>query len=385
MALSIARSPALSAGSAVDLIERHRGIAARDSVKESQRSRDSRAAPTVTGTAATAETQDATRAMSLGRERASAARALISAPAESSRAVPRGILDGAATPSLAKGPANALASAYLADSEVGGATPVLAEEPTVEEAAGYLRDTPQAETLDDMTHDQLRAYNVILQEVGSDESTLEHHEGWHHDNGSGGQKGAGSGETFLGMHRSMLNEVEAMVDPTGNWSAPAWDPTQPIPPELTAPGVARPTDLAPIERPAWLTLDGEGSESGNERFGETIEIDGQSFDSLDDFENPDQLGRAIGESSYHASAHVDIGGPMGSLRSPSDPIFYGWHGHIDAVFDEWLETPNGKAWQAENPGDPLLDGATPMSTYDSGESLEAARNGDDAEHRDHHK
>ena len=132
----------------------------------------------------------------------------------------------------------------------------------------------------------------------------------------------------------------------------ARDRTRPIPAEITAEGVARPPDLEPIERPAWLTLNGKGTESGNERFGESIEIDGQPFDSLDDVENPDQLGRAFGTSGYHASAHSDIDGVMGGFASPEDPLFYGLHDHIDAVVDEWLATPNGEAWAARTGEEP---------------------------------
>jgi hypothetical protein len=40
---------------------------------------------------------------------------------------------------------------------------------------------------------------------------------------------------------------------------------------------------------------------------------------------------------------------MGNFDSPMDPTFFSWHGEVDGVVNEWLQTENGQAWAAENP------------------------------------
>lgn len=70
--------------------------------------------------------------------------------------------------------------------------------------------------------------------------------------------------------------------------------------------------------------------------------------SLEDFETLDDVGRALGER-YHGGVHINLGGTMASFDSPMDPAFYSWHGEVDGVVQEWLQTDNGQAWAAANP------------------------------------
>jgi hypothetical protein len=60
---------------------------------------------------------------------------------------------------------------------------------------------------------------------------------------------------------------------------------------------------------------------------------------------------------YHGAGHNAVGGIMSSFASPADPMFWGWHGHIDQILDAWLATPTGQAWAASNP-DHWLTGGT---------------------------
>ena len=46
------------------------------------------------------------------------------------------------------------------------------------------------------------------------------------------------------------------------------------------------------------------------------------------------------ENSIHAYIHVKIGGLMGIMYSPIDPIFYAHHGFVDMLFTNWQYTQN---------------------------------------------
>lgn len=225
---------------------------------------------------------------------------------------------------------------------------------SVEDAEAYLAANPPAgEDPSTWTEDQLNAFNVLGQDFGN--RHREHHEEWHQINGPGGTRGPGSGELFLQFHRDMMADFEAE---TGVPAPTGWDPSEPVPGEITDPDGPRRTDDPNVYLPNWLSPTGEGTEEGNTQFGDTVTVDGQTFDSLDDFENPDQLGRALGESGYHASVHSALGGTMSGFASPRDAAFYLWHGHIDGLVDQWLETDNGQAWAAANPDSPLLNPGT---------------------------
>lgn len=118
-----------------------------------------------------------------------------------------------------------------------------------------------------------------------------------------------------------------------------------VPPQITDPdGKKRLTSNPNVQNPNWLTTDGHGTATGNSDFGSTVQIDGKKFSKLGDFENPDQLGRALGESGYHASVHSRLGNTMSGFASPRDAAFEMWHGHIKHLVQRWRQTPNGQNW-----------------------------------------
>jgi hypothetical protein len=263
----------------------------------------------------------------------------------------------------------------LAHNDVGdpeGALVVTAAElPSIlsafDDALAVLRGSKRVERSRDMSHEQLEAFNTVAREFGRRQAVP--HEAWHNFGGrtrSGGMEGNGSGDLFFGFHREMFAAVEHAVG--GNWTLPEWKPNEVIQPELV-PLTGRPVTRDPkIQTPGFLTVDGGTPWRG------IGALRGKLFSSLSDFQTPDQLGQAIGLSGYHASVHVAVGGVMQSFRSPEDPAFYYWHGHIDHILDTWLrETANGKAWAAANPTDPLLDKHTNITVYDSNETLAAER------------
>jgi hypothetical protein len=237
----------------------------------------------------------------------------------------------------------------------GGEPDLFPANGTVQQAKDFMsQNQPTSDDPTKWTKDQREAFNVLAQDFG--DRHVEAHEAWHRANGPGGTNGPGSGEEFLQFHRDMMRQFE---EETGVKPPSGWNPATPIPTEFQDPEGKRRTDNPNVQRPAWLTTDGTGTTNGNRDFGNTVTVDGQTFDSLDDFENPDQLGRALaassnGNPSYHASAHSRMGGTMGGFESPRDPTFYAWHGHIDHVLDEWLATPNGQAWSQANPDSPLI-------------------------------
>lgn len=224
--------------------------------------------------------------------------------------------------------------------------------PSVDEARAYLAfHPPLSNDPHQWTSPQRAAFDVLGNAFGTIHSAM--HTEWHRVNGAGGTQGPGSGLAFLDFHREMMlafSDFAGIPFPTG------WDPNSTVPPELRAPSTTNPriTSDTSTTRPNWLSVGGGGDAQGNLDFGATVTIDGQVFGALEDFQNPDQLGRALGETPYHSSVHSQIGGVMATFGSPQDPAFYLWHGHIDALIDEWLATPNGQAWANANPNSELF-------------------------------
>jgi subtilisin-like proprotein convertase family protein len=176
---------------------------------------------------------------------------------------------------------------------------------------------------------------------------LKHHSAWHEVNGPGGTRGPGSGELFLLFHHQMMKEFADYCAQHGAPDLvpmPIWDPTKRIPPEIKNPKAKRVTDNPKIPLPTWLTIEG----------GDTVapgEIPG--IKGLKDVKTLDDLGRLLGTSGYHASAHNGIGGTMATFGSPQDPVFFGWHGHLDDIMMQWIyKTENGQRW-LQNNGDKL--------------------------------
>lgn len=235
-----------------------------------------------------------------------------------------------------------------------------------------LAEVPPGTELQDYTPEQIEAYNELhkafMQQQG--DQVLHHHHQWHQANGAGGTRGPGSGEAFVTMHRQMISNFEDFVNqgmPDGNWTVPELDPTRPLPPNM-----GQPSDISPeladrrsndpnTTRPAFLTVGGNSETP--------FMLDGKAHHSLEDFETLDDLGRALG-MSYHGSVHINLGGTMATFDSPMDPTFYAWHGEVDGVVKEWLQTENGQAWAAENPETAALWGVTSQSESNVGGGIE---------------
>lgn len=214
------------------------------------------------------------------------------------------------------------------------------------------------------------------QYVSAGEEMLMHHSMWHDANGQGGQAGTGSGVAFLGYHRAMMNDMRRFALETNGRS---WLPINTVGPAIPSGSPyaqledsyqalmasnmldqyeAR-TDSVVMDFgiPGYLTIAGTVSAKWPSNLG---------YDKLGDIDTLDKLGLAIG-FSYHGAFHQAVGGTMSTARiSPSDPIFYGWHGLIDRIASDWLTTTKGKAWAAANPNHPfLVDGFTNMEGWNN--------------------
>jgi hypothetical protein len=124
------------------------------------------------------------------------------------------------------------------------------------------------------------------------------------------------------------------------------------------------TDLTGVRIAPYLTASG-GPAVG--MWSSTFQLDGTGpiYSKLGDIPDLDTLGRVIGMSGFHASVHNIISGTMGGFGSPSDPFFYGWHGLIDSIVDNWMKTTAGRAWINANPNHPFLQvGFTTMDGWD---------------------
>lgn len=234
---------------------------------------------------------------------------------------------------------------------------------TVEQARVFVKaHAVKGDDPNKWTQDQREAYNILAHDFGNRHARM--HEQWHKAHGPGGTEGKGSGLKFLEFHRMMLREF---TKETGIPAPGGWDPNSPIPAEFLDPDRKNPrmSTEPGVLLPAWLTLDGHGTKRGNKDFGRKAMLDDDKrFKSLRDFKSPDQLGRALGESGFHGSAHVSIGGTMGTFKSPKDPIFLAWHGYLDKLLDRWLKkTKNGKQWSQEHPRSTLLKSGGSMAPH----------------------
>lgn len=157
-------------------------------------------------------------------------------------------------------------------------------------------------------------------------TVLAEHQTWHTSNGSGGTTGPGSGEEFLKFHRRFIRRLEFFMLDNGGAEivpVPKWDPSTPIPSEL--PDSSRTTSNPNISLPSWATVAGGTTQSPI-----------FNYTNLLQFQNPDEIGRALG-ASYHGSVHGTIGGAMAGFHSPEDPIFFPWHAWVDDILEEWYD------------------------------------------------
>jgi hypothetical protein len=209
---------------------------------------------------------------------------------------------------------------------------------------------------------------------------LDMHHLWHNVNDSGGTAGVGSGISFLGMHRSMVNDFRKFALAHGQRSWIPINTNAPLPdsiPDAYQPiqvvggdyaddyGAREGLDLTGLNTPPYLTVNG-GAAVG--AWTSTFQLDGVGpfYAKLGDIPDLDTLGRIIGMSGFHASVHNTILGTMGGFSSPADPLFYAWHGLIDTIVDNWLKTTTGRNWMAANPNHPFLNvGFTDMAGWDN--------------------
>lgn len=203
---------------------------------------------------------------------------------------------------------------------------------------------------------------------------LDEHFMWHETNGIGGREGVGSGTAFLGYHRAMMNHFRSHALETNGRS---WLPISTV-------GRSIPQNLGDSYQ-ALMAVDmlyayGARTDSAVVDWGlppylggtphpnwqNSAGLDGANYFQLGDFESLDALGRVIG-TSYHVPYHSRVGGTMiDPAISPTDPIFYGWHGLIDKIASNWLNTTKGQQWRAANPDHPFLkDGYTDHSNWNN--------------------
>lgn len=210
--------------------------------------------------------------------------------------------------------------------------------------------------------------------IAKGEEWLEHHVHWHSVNGSGGTAGNGSGTAFLGFHRAMQNEFRKFALETGGRS---WLPIA-ITGDATAGSGSGAYDALEaiglldqyyprvnsnvwdIGMPAFL-----GGTIGTSSWPSSATLNGVTYTSLGQIPSLDVLGQIIG-NYWHGFFHNRVGGTMATFYSPADPVFFGWHGLLDKIVDNWLATPNGQAWAAANPSHPfLVQGFTSMEGWDN--------------------
>jgi tyrosinase len=92
------------------------------------------------------------------------------------------------------------------------------------------------------------------------------------------------------------------------------------------------------------------------------------------------------EFALHNSVHRWVGGAMGAMASPNDPVFWMHHCNIDRLWSDWI-----RSHQGQTPYLPLTGGPPGHNLYDSlifhAEGQPAPWEGDDrpADVLDHHR
>lgn len=232
----------------------------------------------------------------------------------------------------------------------------------------------------DWNADQVKRYNetvkAFLAAQGID--FLNEHSAWHKNNDTGttdeegnngisGNKGPGSGMAFVGMHRAMLNAFQRFAR-----ARPGGVLARPINIDAALPaGLIDAKDVragVPGAKESWYSRRNKNSYAGSgleipdyfmlkkSKPGNEFRLkSGKTVRSLDDFANPDEIGEVMGRSGYHGKGHWWIGGTLGTVHSPLDPIFWGWHKLLDDIFQNWLDnTKAGVRWARQNPSHPIL-------------------------------
>ena len=128
------------------------------------------------------------------------------------------------------------------------------------------------------------------------------------------------GERFLDFHRDYVAKFDQFRIGKNLLPVSGWDPSTPIPPDLSHPRVliqvrstSNPYPVNPACRtPTWATFAG-GTEF-DPLYGHT---------RLGQFQSLDELGRSI-DDGWHGTVHNTIGADMATFSSPIDPIFWRW-------------------------------------------------------------
>ena len=207
-------------------------------------------------------------------------------------------------------------------------------------------------------------------------SHLHHHEMWHSANGQGGQDCEGSGIAFLGFHRAMLNDFRKWalqsngrswlpIDTVGEAVPSTMDDAYEVLDLLGRSAEYEPRETWSIINygvPGYFTVSG----TSHPDWMNTGSLGGLTFTRLNDFPDLDALGRVMG-SNYHIGFHNLVGGTMANTSiSPTEPLFFGWHGFLDRIVTNWLATSKGQAWIAANPNHAFLkQGFTDMMMWDN--------------------
>jgi hypothetical protein len=234
----------------------------------------------------------------------------------------------------------------------------------------HTRDARGTYTINNARFDVVTAKGVSAsQELAdlyrdwADPGMIPPHEDWHSENGSGGTQGVGSGEKFLMFHEQMLSDflqkvkaegspelLAALTDKKGVVRLPLIDFTKDVPDAYFVDKNGIDNRRINYKTPDFLERKSQQAKNGKD--GETFSFtngagEQQTVTSLEDIKTLDDLGRVIGESGAHAVGHVELGGQMGSFDSVAVAAFLLWHGWVVEVTQEWLKTPNGKAWKPE--------------------------------------
>jgi Common central domain of tyrosinase/FG-GAP-like repeat len=129
-----------------------------------------------------------------------------------------------------------------------------------------------------------------------------------------------AGEHIFTGHRRYIEELEAFLAAQGAGRfvpLPAWNPTNPIPPEFN---VVKPQDNG-TPRPALVNLN------------PNLPMPSQfAPPAVCNFTSATLLGNAV-NSPWHNSLHGAVGGTMSDFATASAaPIFWCWHGFVDEIY-----------------------------------------------------
>jgi hypothetical protein len=199
---------------------------------------------------------------------------------------------------------------------------------------------------------------------------VDEHIYWHQFVGGGP---TGHWLQFLAWHSYFLRRFDTWRAEFGYDIVAPWYPGRPLP---TGPAFDHPPSLRlpynpDVNRiPHWFTIAGSADMSpGGQR-------------QLNDFTTLDQFSSSF-EFSYHGNTHCNIGpsgpdffttdgpnfGSMCYASSPKDPMFWRWHGFIDAMYRNYCKLhgischsgpdPESDAWMGDNAADIAANGNVP--------------------------